>query len=125
LNRLLVAVVASVAVACTTQQPVPATNRVSPKASAIDPAKAADAIRGSTKAEVDAAFGPAAIVRFDSGYEVWVYRFVEAVPRKRSDKARSAPAAEADAAPSELVLLFNPAGVVAKVRIRPPSANPS
>ncbi|WP_411879515.1 hypothetical protein [Polaromonas sp. YR568] len=58
----------------------------------------------STKADVAAALGPAAVVRFDSGYEVWAYR--EKPPRS------TAPGAE-------FVILFTPSGVVQKTRIRP------
>jgi hypothetical protein len=62
----------------------------------------------STKAEVQAALGPARVVRFDSGYEVWLYRVRE-------------PGSHAE---SEFVLLFSPAGVLAKTRVRPPSPHP-
>jgi hypothetical protein len=58
----------------------------------------------STKADVVAALGPATVVRFDSGYEVWAYR-------ERPPKS-AAPGAE-------FVILFAPSGVVQKTRIRP------
>jgi hypothetical protein len=51
----------------------------------------------STKADVLTQLGPANVVRFDSGFEVWVY---------------SPPGAE-------FVVLFTPSGVVKKTRIRP------
>ena len=50
----------------------------------------------STKSDVRAALGEGTVVSFDSGYEVWVYR---------------QPAAE-------LVLLFEPAGVLSNTRVR-------
>ena len=62
----------------------------------------------STKAQVQAALGPARVVRFDSGYEVWLYRVRE-------------PAANGEA---EFVLLFSPQGLLAKTRVRPAPAHP-
>ena len=56
-----------------------------------------------TKAQVAAALGPATVVHFDSGYEVWVYQQKD--PR-------------ADHEPDELVVLFAPDGVVTKSRVR-------
>ena len=58
----------------------------------------------STKADVMAALGVATVIKFDSGYEVWVYR------------AKSREPAEAKA---EFVILFSPDGVVRKTRLRP------
>ena len=62
--------------------------------------------------------GPASIVRFDSGYEVWVYRLA------RDGPARTRPEhAEADDATreprGEFVILFAPSGLAIKVRLRP------
>jgi hypothetical protein len=48
--------------------------------------------------------GPAEVVRFDTGYEVWVYR------ARNAREPRATP---------ELVVLLDPAGVVSKVRVRP------
>jgi hypothetical protein len=68
---------------------------------------------GQTRqAEVLATLGPATVVRFASGYQVWVYRV-------RPDR-RDAEAAEVP----ELVILFSPAGVVQKARIRLPADRP-
>jgi hypothetical protein len=50
----------------------------------------------STKPDVRAQLGPANVISFDSGFEVWVY---------------SAPGAE-------FVILFTPAGIVKKTRTR-------
>jgi hypothetical protein len=62
----------------------------------------------SRQAEVLATLGPATVVRFASGYQVWVYR-------SRPDRRK----AEAEAVP-ELVILFSLAGVVQKARVRVP-----
>ena len=123
-HTLLAALIVSIAVACATQ-PVPISQSAPSGAGAVDLEKAAAAIRGSTKAAVTATLGPASVVRFDSGYEVWAYRFVTAAAgEKSSGKAPVAPT-ETQSALSELVLLFNPSGVVDKVRIRPPSPTAS
>ena len=58
----------------------------------------------TSKADVLAALGPATVINFDSGFEVWVYR------------AKSREPAEAKA---EFVILFAPDGVVRKTRLRP------
>jgi len=55
----------------------------------------------STKSDVRAALGEATVVDFASGYEVWVYR----------QRAQEKPAAE-------LVLLFEPSGILTKTRVR-------
>lgn len=69
----------------------------------------------STKADVTAALGQATVVRFDSGFEVWVYR----------DYASGSPARASSAqGGAEFVILFAPSGVVKKTRIRPPAASP-
>jgi hypothetical protein len=68
-------------------------------------AQAAVVIGQSTKAEVKAALGEAAVVPFDSGFEVWVYRWPGAQGTLR--------------AATELVILFEPSGVATKTRIRP------
>ena len=60
---------------------------------------------GSTKDEVTAALGTANGYRFDSGFEVWVYRWL--------GPDRSARGA------TEFVILFGPDGRVRKTRIRP------
>ena len=58
----------------------------------------------SDKAEVRALLGEALAVDFDSGYAVWVYR--EPLREKEPPPA------------TELVLLFDPSGVLAKLRAR-------
>lgn len=74
---------------------------------AITPQSAREAITigRSTEAEVATALGKATVIRFDSGYEVWVYRWRGAQPTTRSA--------------TELVLLFEPSGLVKKMRLRP------
>ena len=62
------------------------------------------ALGKSSKQDVLTALGPATVVRFDSGYEVWVYR---------KNPLRS------EAANAEFVILFAPSGIVKKTRIRP------
>ena len=58
----------------------------------------------TSKADLLATLGPATVISFDSGYEVWVYR-----ARSRE------PAADKP----EFVVLFTPDGVVKKTRLRP------
>jgi len=79
------------------------------RASGPTPAVAQSRVHaGSTKAEVVAALGPGNGVAFESGWEVWVYRWLGA-----DRSARSA---------TELVILFGPDGVVRKTRLRPGAA---
>ncbi|WP_280151447.1 hypothetical protein [Piscinibacter sp. XHJ-5] len=63
------------------------------------------AIGKSTRADVSAALGQAIVIPFDSGHEVWVYRWPGADRTSR--------------AATELVILFEPSGVAKKVRVRP------
>ena len=74
------------------------------KGVSLPQADAAIAAGKSTKADVLAALGPATVIRFESGFEVWVYR----------GKPLRAPATGA-----EFVILFAPSGVVQKTRTRP------
>jgi hypothetical protein len=57
----------------------------------------------TTRAELLAAFGPTKTVRFDRGYETWLYESEAGAGRH-----------------TELVLLLDRAGVVQKMRRRPP-----
>lgn len=68
-------------------------------------AKDAIVIGRSTKPEVAAALGQPIAIPFDSGWEVWVYRWPGAEPSTR--------------AATELVVLFPPSGAVHKARLRP------
>lgn len=58
----------------------------------------------TTRAQMVAALGPTSFVRFDSGYEVWLYQ-------SPADGGRFA----------EFVVLVDPAGVVSKTRRRAPA----
>lgn len=62
------------------------------------------ALGRSTKADVSAALGEAIVIPFDSGYEVWVYRWPGPDRSPRSA--------------TELVLLFDPSGLATKARVR-------
>ena len=57
----------------------------------------------TTRAELLAAFGPTQTVRFDSGYETWLYEANAGAGRH-----------------TELVLLLDREGIVRKMRRRPP-----
>lgn len=61
---------------------------------------------GRTKQDIAALLGPANAVRLDSGHEVWIYRARPPKSRPTEDQP-------------ELVVLFSPAGVVEKSRVRP------
>ena len=93
------------------------------RAAAIPAQDAGDAITigNSTKADVVAALGKAAVISFDSGFEVWVYRYAGDTPAKAGAVERNERAGSGNATPglSEFVLLFAPSGIVAKTRIRP------
>ena len=72
----------------------------------LSPAAAQAAVQaGQSKAEVAQALGRANVIAFDSGWEVWVYRWPGA---DRSTRAAT-----------EFVVLFDDKGVVRKVRTRP------
>jgi hypothetical protein len=58
----------------------------------------------SSKADVIAALGPTTRIQFDSGFEVWVYRYANDGVTGRGG--------------AELVVLFTPSGVASKTRIR-------
>ena len=72
-------------------------------------AREAIAIGRSTRSEVATALGQAKVIHFDSGYEVWLYRWRGAQPTTR--------------AATELVVLFEPSGVVKKARVRQGNEN--
>ena len=74
------------------------------KTMSLQSAEGAMTIGTSTKADVLKTLGPATVVKFDSGYEVWAYR----------DKP-----ARAAVPGNELVILFTPDGIVKKSRVRP------
>jgi hypothetical protein len=69
----------------------------------------------SSKADVVATLGKATVVSFDSGYEVWIYR-------EKSAAAGLGLFGQPAKERSELVLLFEPAGVLKKTRVRVPAS---
>jgi hypothetical protein len=77
----------------------------------------------STRADVIAALGASLAIRFDSGYEVWVYRLENAVRGAEDPLRRFFPRRTEPAAADEFVILFAPSGIVAKTRLR--TASPS
>ena len=77
-------------------------------AMSIESANAAVTVGTSTRADVLAALGPAIVVTFDSGFEVWVYR--DRPPGTASNAAVKS---------AEMVILFSPDGTVKKTRIKP------
>jgi len=79
--------------------------------------KNAVAIGRSTKADVIAALGEAAVIRFESGYEVWVYRLADDPPAKPRTTRKGSEEAERETR-SEFVILFAPSGLAARVRMR-------
>ena len=93
---------------CAALSPTPSSREAKPlgRAEVRSAQAASEAIRvgKSTKADVRAALGEAVVVDFETGYEVWVYR--EGLPEKAKPPVR------------ELVLLFEPSGMLAKTRIR-------
>ncbi len=83
------------------------------------------AIGKSTKADVLATLGSTKSISFDSGYEVWVYKVpvqanYSAGMRELMEHALLGRGVLGNA---EYVVLFDPAGVVAKTRIRPPAGS--
>ncbi len=66
----------------------------------------------STKADVAAAVGKAKSVRFETGFEVWAYRFIDQEKARKLGEDEPVPE-------TELVVLFDPRGVATKVRVGP------
>ena len=93
---------------------------VTVNAIAVDRAQQAAQV-GASKADVIAALGEATVVRFATGYEIWVYRLAVDQPRKQTTDSR-ATAKERDKASmealSEFVILFAPSETVIKSRVR-------
>jgi hypothetical protein len=99
---------------CAAPQPPPITT--------ISTQDARDAIiiGKSTKPDVIAVLGKATAVSFDSGFEVWVYRFAGGTPARPGQGGLFGSAGPEGRTPAktEFVLLFAPSGVVTKARIR-------
>jgi outer membrane protein assembly factor BamE (lipoprotein component of BamABCDE complex) len=83
--------------ACATSAPPPGTQ-------ISEQRLAASTQPGTTRASVLAALGPTRNIAFDSGYQVWLYQ----TPRPGGQFA-------------EYVILFDPAGVISKTRLREPT----
>ena len=69
----------------------------------------------STKADIMAALGKSMALRFDTGFEVWAYRFTDpprVTPGKTQSKTRSAEPPPQ----TELAVLFAPSGIATKTR---------
>lgn len=91
------------------------------KVISADRVRDAVAIGKSTKADVVAALGETLVIRFDTGFEVWIYRIandasVDGTLGQRTARMGSGQAAGTSA---EFVILFAPSGLVVKTRIRP------
>jgi len=111
-KRLLAFAVFACITGCAPLQGPPATAKDAPlgpgEILSAQAAKNAVVVGQSTKADVRAALGEAVVIDFASGYDVWVYR-ERASAKPPQDK--SAPQR------NELVLLFAPSGVLAKMRV--------
>ena len=109
--------------ACATQsQTTPSAVVTSPTAKTLTQARGMDAvvIGRSTKADVIAALGESLAIRFDNGYEVWVYHLADDKAASRGRRGKSGSADDTRPGESaEFVVLFQPSGVVAKTRVRP------
>jgi hypothetical protein len=119
----LSALTAAVGVAGCAIEPSAPTAVVTPvRANAIATERTKDAVvvGKSTKADVVAALGETLAIRFDSGYEVWVYKLSDYASPARPTRATASDNAW-PWTPPEFVILFGPSGVAAKTRIRPAS----
>ena len=95
-----VLVVCALLAGCAVSQPKPAERPLGPgEIVSVRQAENSLSVGKSTKSDVRALLGEATALEFGSGYEVWVYR-------------------QRPEAKTELVLLFDPSGVLAKTRVR-------
>jgi len=99
MKRLWLLLLPAVLAACASA--VPDAPRMTPQAAQ------ALVAAGAAKADVEAALGPALRIDFDDGHTVWAYRWPDA---REPHDTRAA---------SELVILFDRAGRVQKLRLRP------
>ena len=79
-------------------------------------AQSSIAVGKSTKADVMASLGKSMVVPFESGFEVWAYRFKdpsEETPQKSPPKDPPKPPPRE----TELVVLFAPSGIATKTRM--------
>lgn len=77
----------------------------------------------STKQEVLDKFGPTRSVRFDSGFEVWAYQIKQENATKISwaQRLEKLGSDKGVLGNLEVVLLFDPAGILSKKRLRNPA----
>lgn len=111
---------ALLAAGCATQTTVaPSAAVTSQRIQTIAPERAQGSVTigRSTRADVIAALGETLVIRFENGFEVWVYHLAGARRSGWFGTGRGAPGAS-----GEFVLLFAPSGVVTKTRVRPAPA---
>ena len=106
-SAIMAAALCACLAGCATTGPGERPSRT-PATSVPAEARAAVTIGKSTKADVIAALGKTVAIAFDSGYDVWVYRIEEDTALRPGT--------------TEFVLLFDPAGIVTKTRVRPAPA---
>jgi hypothetical protein len=110
---------------CATQRTTAPSAVVTPLRAKAIPAEGindAVVIGRSTKADVNAALGETLVIRFDTGFEVWVYRLATDTPGRAGVARRMILGRSEKPGPDtndEFVILFAPSGLVAKTRIRP------
>jgi len=78
-------------------------------------AQATIAVGKSTKSDVMATLGKSMFVPFESGFEVWAYRFKD--PSEETPPARSKEPPKPPPRETELVVLFAPSGIATKTRM--------
>jgi YD repeat-containing protein len=89
------------------------TEITSPAANAVATrARQSISLGKSTKSDVLAGVGKPKAVRFETGFEVWAYRFIDQAKARKLGKADPVPE-------TELVVLFDPSGTATKVRVGP------
>jgi outer membrane protein assembly factor BamE (lipoprotein component of BamABCDE complex) len=94
------------------EESAPGIHRTQPQgAFAAAQAASARVHPGDTRDQVAAALGPSNILNFESGWQVWIYRWPGA-----DNSTRAA---------TELVILFEPGGTVRKLRVRRPEDSAS
>jgi len=119
MRKLLRASVASAFIACISGCAAPGSSITTVSTTS---ARNAITIGKSTKADVIAALGKTTVIRFDSGYEVWVYQVTGGISASLGSGQlfRRADSEKRASGRTEFVILFAPSGVVAKTRLRPP-----
>jgi hypothetical protein len=123
-RRSLVCAFCACSLGCAVPQEAPVTTVIAVPGQAGS-AAAGNAMRSiaigrSSKADVIAALGHTTVVSFDSGFEVWIYRYRDVTPDKASWLGRMgfSGSRKGKSEGTELVVLFAPSGVVTKTRIR-------